>query len=358
MLPEKTEILRSKNSRFATLTRNFLFFNLGGLIFYTVLFAVLSVWQMALLTGISLILFAGVYLLHRSGLDRTAFVAGVVLLTLFALAGCWLLGWQTGFFLLVLAALPLLLFHAHLPLAVRFLLAGLMLGAGVLVFVLSWWQGSLWFLSEDFVRLLQIINLVLTAAALAAVGLFFGSAASDAENALIQANKKLANLSSTDPVTNLVNRRIIVSRIEQEQNRMERGNKPFCLILIDVDDFSSVNDKFGFSCGDYIMAHLAEVISRTIRKQDEVARWGGDEFLLMLPETDIDGGKIVAQKIRAKILKTPFLYKGTKIPVTATLGVGVCEKETGVGSCIHKADHALHLGKHAGKNRVSIYQET
>jgi len=358
MLPEKTEILRSKNSRLATLTKNFLYFSLGGLIFYTALFAVLSVWQMALLCGICLILCAGIFFLHRSGLDRTAFIVGVLLLTVFALAGCWLLGWQTGFFLLVLAALPLLLFHAHISLAIRLPLAGLMLGAGVLVFVLSWRQGSLWFLSEDFVHLLQLINLVFAAAALVAAGLFFGTADSDAEKALIQVNKKLANLSSTDPVTNLVNRRIIVSRIEQEQNRMERGNKPFCLILIDVDDFSRINDKFGFSCGDYIMAHLAEVISRTIRKQDEVARWGGDEFMLMLPETDIDGGKIVAQKIRGKILKTPFNFKETKIPVTVTLGVGVCEKETGVGSCIHKADHALHLGKHAGKNRVSIYQET
>jgi diguanylate cyclase (GGDEF)-like protein len=358
MLPEKKEFLRSKNSRFTALKRNFIFFSLGGLIFYTALFAVLSVWQMALLCGISLVLCVGVFLLYRSGLDRPAFVAGVLLITIFALAGCRLLGWQTGFFLLVLAPLPLLFFHAHLPLVFRFSLTGLMLGAGVLVFVLSWWQGSVWLLSEDFVHLLQIINLVLTAAALAAAGLFFGSAASDAEKALIHANKKLANLSSTDPVTNLVNRRIIVSRIEQEQNRMERGNKPFCLILIDVDDFSGVNDKFGFSCGDYIMAHLAEVISRVIRKQDEVARWGGDEFMLMLPETDIEGGKTVAQKIRAKILKTPFMFKETKIPITVTLGVGVCEKETGVGSCIHKADHALHLGKYAGKNRVSIFQET
>jgi diguanylate cyclase (GGDEF)-like protein len=77
----------------------------------------------------------------------------------------------------------------------------------------------------------------------------------------------------------------------------------------------------------------------------------------MLPETDLEGGQIVAEKIRSRILTTPFAYRDTMIPVTITLGVGTSDVGVGVGSCIRKADQALYLGKQAGKNRVGIMQE-
>jgi diguanylate cyclase (GGDEF)-like protein len=167
-------------------------------------------------------------------------------------------------------------------------------------------------------------------------------------------NKRLTNLASTDPVTNLANRRTMLSRINQEKMRLERTGEAFSLIMIDIDNFKVVNDEYGHDAGDFVLVTLAAIINFIIRKQDHVARWGGDEFLVFLPETSVTGARVVAEKIRARILTTPFIYREMDIPVTVTLGVSECDADSGIGNCIRKADIALYAGKQAGKNRVTV----
>ena len=357
LLPKKTNLPRLKSLRFSNATKRFSLTSLGCVLFYALFFGILSVWQMTLICSVAAILWGGLLLILYKGMEKLAFLAGVILSAIFSLLSSWLLGWESGFFLLTLLLIPFLLSQDLFRVSVRIILAAVFAAAVLGLFILSWSQASFWVLSGDFLHLLTTVNLIFAVIVSAIFGYTYRVAISDAEMALIHSNKKLASLSSTDPVTNLVNTRIILSRIEQEKNRMQRGNKPFCLIMMDVDDFKNIIDLYGYSCGDFVMSHLAELISLTLRKQDEVARWGGDEFLLLLPETDIEGGKIVAEKIRSKISKSPFFYKESEISVTVTLGVGLCEKDNGVGSCIHKADHALYLAKQAGKNRVSLFQD-
>lgn len=357
LLLEKTDLPRPKSFRFSVVMKNFSVISLVCIVFYAILFAIFSVWQMVLVCGICALLWVGILLINRQGLIQVAFLVGVINSTVFALLTTWLLGWSSGFFFMALLIIPIIFHNSYWNQTIKIILAAAILAVIMGLFILSWQNASLWLLDEKFLKLLAAINLVFTIVVLAITGHFFETSASDAEKALIQANKKLAGLATTDPVTNLVNRRIILSRIEQEKNRMERGSKPFTLIMVDVDNFKQVNDEYGHSGGDFVLVNLAEAISLTLRKQDEVARWGGDEFLIMLPETDVEGGIIVAEKIRAKIIETPFVYRELEIPVTITLGVGACEPGSGVGSCIRKADQALYAGKLAGKNRVGYLHD-
>ena len=186
------------------------------------------------------------------------------------------------------------------------------------------------------------------------IGYFFEKRAGEIESSLLLANKRLTNLASTDPVTNLANRRIMLSRIDQEKEKLEQTGEAFTLIMIDIDNFKEINDEYGHDAGDFVLVNLAAIINFIVRKQDQVARWGGDEFLVFLPETGTEGGRVVAEKIRARILTTPFIYHEMDIPVTVTLGVSICDTNIGIGNCIRKADLALYTGKQAGKNRVII----
>jgi diguanylate cyclase (GGDEF)-like protein len=356
-LLEKMDLPKTNSYRFSIVMKNFSLISLICIVFYAVLFSILSVWQMVLICVLCAILWVGILLINRRGWHQTAFLTGALNSAVFALLSTWLLGWNSGFYLIALLIIPIIFHNSQLNKWLKWTLAFAILAVVMGLFILSWHWESKWVLDIQIARILSIINIIITFIILAVTGHFFEMAASDAEKALIQTNKKLAGLATTDPVTNLVNRRIILSRIEQEKNRMERGSKPFALIMVDVDNFKQVNDEYGHTGGDFVLVQLAELISISLRKQDEVARWGGDEFLIMLPETDVEGGQIVAEKIRTKILDTPFNYRDLQIPVTITLGVGVCEPGNGVGSCIRKADQALYLGKQAGKNRVGILQE-
>jgi diguanylate cyclase (GGDEF)-like protein len=146
----------------------------------------------------------------------------------------------------------------------------------------------------------------------------------------------------------------MLSRITQEKIRLERTGEVFSLIMIDIDNFKVVNDEYGHDAGDFVLISLAAIINFIIRKQDHVARWGGDEFLVFLPETTMNGARVVAEKIRSRILTTPFIYREMDIPVTVTLGVSEGDVDAGIGNCIRKADIALYSGKQAGKNRVTL----
>jgi len=178
-----------------------------------------------------------------------------------------------------------------------------------------------------------------------------------ADNELKEAYKKLELLARTDPLTQLSNRRDAVEKIEYEVSRFERNNKNFSIIIADVDDFKDVNDHYGHDAGDYVLRTLANIMRMIVRKQDLVARWGGEEFLLMLPQTNLEGAVILANKIRDRILKTNFTYQNQKIDITLTKGVSMFRENISAEEAINLADKALYLGKKTGKNKVVSEKE-
>ncbi len=174
---------------------------------------------------------------------------------------------------------------------------------------------------------------------------------------LERANKQLDELSRIDPLTSISNRRDILEKIEYETLRFERNKKTFSLVMGDIDNFKAVNDNYGHECGDYVLKALVATIISSLRKQDIVARWGGEEFILLLPETDLEGGRIASEKVRTNINQYKFIYNKKRIPVTITFGVTEYSSSKDVNSCIKEADSALYKGKNKGRNRVEIFKE-
>lgn len=354
LLLDNKDLPQTKNGRFSIVIKYFATISIICIGIYAVLFAILTTWQMVLICAACAIFWAMILLLNQMGYTQAAFIAGILNSSAFSLVSTYLLGWTSGFYFTALLIVPIIFMNSSLRLLFKSLLTSAIIALLLAVFFFSWGQNALWFLEESVLYGLSAFNLAITAVILSITVHFLHSTAADAETALIHANKKLASLATTDPVTNLVNRRIILSRIEQEKERMQRGGKPFALIMLDVDHFKNINDQYGHGAGDFVLVNLAEMISVSIRKQDEVARWGGDEFLVLLPETDLEGGKTVAEKIRTRINTVPFYYRDTLISVTATYGVGVCEPNAGIGNVIRKADQALYQGKQTGRDRIIL----
>lgn len=169
---------------------------------------------------------------------------------------------------------------------------------------------------------------------------------------LNEAYRKVEELSRKDPLTNLPNRRDILEKIMQEKIRHDRSGISFALIMADIDDFKVLNDQYGHDCGDAILVSLAQLLMKTIRRQDLVGRWGGEEFLFLLPETDYSGSLTLAEKIRKAVEEYEFNYNGMVFRLTITLGVAVFEKGMSVEGCIKTADQRLYEGKKRGKNAV------
>ena len=170
---------------------------------------------------------------------------------------------------------------------------------------------------------------------------------------LQQEKNKYERDSKLDHLTEIFNRREMIARMEIEQKRQLRHGNPFMLILGDIDNFKSVNDTFGHEQGDHVLKRIARIMKDQIRGIDCISRWGGEEFLIMLVETNLDDGQKVAERIRKSIEETVFEFRDSKITVTVTLGLSAHQGANDtIDSCIRRADQALYQGKKQGKNQI------
>ena len=168
-------------------------------------------------------------------------------------------------------------------------------------------------------------------------------------------NQQLQIISRIDELTKLPNRRDIREKIQNEIYRYERTNRNFSILFVDIDKFKDFNDKFGHICGDLVLKTVAETLRDQLRKQDVVSRWGGEEFLVMLPETPLQGASLVAERLRRSIENRKIEFAGQQQHVTITLGVAEYDKRLGMDHSINLADLALYNGKQTGRNKVVVF---
>lgn len=169
-----------------------------------------------------------------------------------------------------------------------------------------------------------------------------------------RATRVLERAVRTDPVTGLGNRRDMVERIQQEMQRHGVSGRPFVVAMVDIDRFKTINDQHGHGVGDAVLAEVATRLRTRLRGQDSLARWGGEEFLLLLPDTGLAGGRVVAEKMREAVSGKPAVIAGVSVPLSLTLGLVEYAAGMSLDDCVNAADKAMYLGKRQGRDRVVV----
>lgn len=157
--------------------------------------------------------------------------------------------------------------------------------------------------------------------------------------------------SQTDPLTDLPNRRHMIERLEAELTRIDRHGGGFALIMVDIDHFKAINDEFGHAAGDMALVETARLLRQNLRAHDLCARWGGEEFLILLTQTDREQAQIVAEKLRLLVANLRLPHRQHDIRLTLSLGVTAHQPGWTADACIQTADDALYAAKRAGRNR-------
>jgi len=162
-------------------------------------------------------------------------------------------------------------------------------------------------------------------------------------------------LSMTDELTELPNRRAFLRRLEDEMSRTKRYGSELVLVIIDLDYFKAINDKYGHAVGDAVLCCYAEEILTTFRHHDMVARYGGEEFAVVLPNTDVKGAMAALHKVRRQAAAQICGYNGTRVQApTFSAGLALFVPGESASSFIQRADDALYAAKHLGRNRIEI----
>jgi two-component system, cell cycle response regulator len=165
--------------------------------------------------------------------------------------------------------------------------------------------------------------------------------------------EEAVRLSLTDGMTGLWNRRNFDLRLESELSRAVRFIEPFAVIFVELDQMKAVNDRYGHQAGDTVLIELARRLTEAVREVDVVARWGGDEFTLLLPKTGLTGALLLAEKIRAAVGTAPFRIDNASLDITISIGVAAYPEHGSSGKdLVAAADAAMYRAKAGGRNRV------
>ena len=331
--------------RFATVTHYiyvFSFFTHAG---FTIVFLLLEVPILAAYNVASCVVFIFAALLNQRGRYRLAFHIAALEVLLHSSLCAFLIGWETGFHYFILGIVP---FAAILPQASRLrktLLVSVLIASYGAVYFASDAVANLYQLAPQMVTALNYMNLVLTFGAFSFLVRYLAKASTRAE-------ERVAEASRTDYLTGVLNRRGMNESLDAARSIARRSGQPLTVIIGDLDDFKMINDNYGHNCGDRVLVAVTERLQGSIREEDLVARWGGEEFLILLPATDAAGARKVGEKLLHSIREQPFNCGPHSLHTTITLGLAAGNGHETAEDLIGRADRALYYGKQSGKNRL------
>jgi diguanylate cyclase (GGDEF)-like protein len=164
--------------------------------------------------------------------------------------------------------------------------------------------------------------------------------------------KEVKKEAKTDDLTNMLNKKALNEELEKQEQFFKRHGRNYSIIFFDIDHFKNVNDTYGHDAGDVILKSVGLLLNRYSRDIDIVGRFGGEEFVIIAPETDKEGARVFAEKIRKIIAKTKFMYKKTRINITISAGVAERKETNSKEETLKLADERLYKAKKGGRNRV------
>lgn len=178
------------------------------------------------------------------------------------------------------------------------------------------------------------------------------------QSQLKELNGSLQRASLTDSLTGIANRRAMLERLKAEANRTDRSGEPFSVLMLDLDWFKKVNDTHGHEAGDLVIVAVAQTLENNLRNFDFCARWGGEEFLILLTTTSLTTATTVSEKLRHAVAALEISYGGERIPVSFSGGLALHSGGAVINATLRNADRALYEAKSSGRNKVMLGENT
>lgn len=256
----------------------------------------------------------------------------------------WIFGRDAGFHLLQFALLPMVMISGRIRITTKCVLIAIL---GIYLVVLDFQTSHIADAHLTGVTLLwmRMVNLLFFALLLTALTFQYF-------RLVTRQQAKLIEQATTDPLTGLFNRRQILELGSLGEQQWFRHAVPYSVVICDLDHFKAINDRFGHDAGDAVLCHAARIFRAGTREADSVGRWGGEEFLLLLPHTNHGEALHLAQRVCQRLEAAPVEINAHTISVTVTMGVSTLHPDESITDAIMRADRALYDGKSAGRNRV------
>jgi diguanylate cyclase (GGDEF)-like protein len=349
---DNNDIAVERYWRFARVT---LFVALGLHVMFAGVFALLRIESLLWLNLVSVSVYVGCFVLVARGMRTLATLLVWTEVIVHALITTRILGWDSGFQYYMWILAPIVFFSSQQSALRKMLFACAVIAAYLPMHI--WLQplAPLLTVPAEVLQALLHFNIVCYLGATGFIAMIYSRAVGETE-------KQLHALATTDTLTGLVNRRRLLEIAQYELARARRHERPLCVVLLDIDYFKLINDRFGHAGGDQVLIAVSQLLRSTLRTQDHLARWGGEEFLILMPEAELGMAQATAERIRQVLANTPLeitarASTGATAPmqtlrITATLGVSEWLLTEDFDHAIARADVAMYRGKIAGRNRV------
>ncbi len=338
-----SEHVKSENYRLFVVVNYISYLGFFTHLAFIPLFFWINLDVLAYFNFISVVVWAIAYISNRNGQHVKAIVLISIEVFLHATLATYLMGWESGFHYFLIPFILFIFINHKQSLVV--------IGVQTIaVFLVYLWllvntQGGAYqtLVDETVIQVFQFMNIAVNFFAIGLLGYSLRSAS-------MRAEWDMEQLAITDALTGLYNRRKMYEMMQQETTRLQRNGKPGVLVMADIDLFKPINDQYGHDCGDYVLKEVSLLLLETLRRQDVLSRWGGEEFMLLLPETDIEGAVKVIEVLRETIAAHVFEYQSQSISITMTFGMEVFDDSRPIEMVIKRADQLLYKGKEQGRN--------
>ena len=317
-----------------------------------------KIYPLLIFNIVSIIIYViGSFLIQK----HTAFVTyvGFVEIILHSFICVILLGNNFGFSMYFILLIPMVYNILHSINTNRFLLKASMLSLlSFVIFVTCYVLSNIkqpLYMNDALKKVrpyVYVANMLIVFLALSFFSILFILETVVAYNKLYNQNKQLDTIANTDPLTGLYNRRTMTKHIMDFLSDYKINKQPFSIIICDIDNFKIINDTYGHEGGDEVLRSLSRTFESLTRDKDFLCRWGGEEFLILLKNTDLYLARSIADRIRVNVENSEIIYNDNTIKITITLGVASVTEEQDYDILFKLADERLYKGKNSGKNVV------
>lgn len=318
-----------------------------SLVFFVAGFDILAFW-----IALPCLLFISTAIMFSRNMLKTSLFTGFLSISIICIASVRILGLECGAQFYLLCAMVLYLTNELNGKLTNYIYGVLCLAEYIILKVSFGQINPIYTMPAATLTIIEQINILMAFGTVVYTMNSYIFAVRRYEIKLKDINSEVTYLANYDQLTGIENRHYLHQKLDLLFKGSLKSNEGFVVGMVDVDDFKRINDQYGHFCGDEVLQHTSKVLKESLRKTDFVGRWGGEEFLVVLPNTDMADGLEILERVRVSLENSILNHDNSQIKTTITIGAAEFKKTISLDDLIQQADQRLYWGKQNGKNRV------